>query len=258
MAKKEKKIVNIVDEAKKTTGNYGKDKEGKIIRVEDKGEPRKRATGKRVIAFVLWAIGIFCEVVAILRIFEKINWFPKLELVWFLVIFLVIDAICVVIGSQFWKKANHIDPASEKQPLRFWIHNNLGVIISIIAFLPIIILIFTNKDMDGKTKGIAGGLACALLLLAGLSSYDWNPVSSEQLDRAKAEVEAVSETGLVYWAPTSKKYHVKKDCPAFSQSETVYEGTVAQAFEQNLTDPCRRCIPELEDDHDHDHNAEKK
>ena len=59
----------------------------------------------------------------------------------------------------------------------------------------------------------------------------------------------VSETGHVYWAPHSKKYHVDPDCPAFSQSETVYEGTVKQAFENNLTDPCRRCIPALEDDH---------
>ena len=56
----------------------------------------------------------------------------------------------------------------------------------------------------------------------------------------------VSESGLVYWAPHSKKYHVDPDCPAFSQSETVYEGTVKQAFEHNLTDPCRRCIPELD------------
>ena len=62
------------------------------------------------------------------------------------------------------------------------------------------------------------------------------------------EVNAVSSTGKVYWAPHSKKYHVDPDCPAFSQSETVYEGTVKQAFEKNLTDPCRRCIPELKED----------
>ena len=87
------------------------------------------------------------------------------------------------------------------------------------------------------------------LLIAGVSSYDFNPVSSEQLERAEQEVMNVSETGHVYWAPHSKKYHVDPDCPAFSQSETVYEGTVKQAFENNLTDPCRRCIPALEDDH---------
>ena len=39
---------------------------------------------------------------------------------------------------------------------------------------------------------------------------------------------------------------------AFSNSETVYKGTVKQAFEKNLTEPCRRCIPELENDHDHE------
>ena len=34
------------------------------------------------------------------------------------------------------------------------------------------------------------------------------------------------------------------------------------AFEKNLTEPCRRCIPALEDDededHDHNHESESK
>ena len=94
------------------------------------------------------------------------------------------------------------------------------------------------------TSPITTGVA---FVLAGITGYDFNPVSSEQLEHAQEEVMAVSETGKVYWAPTSKKYHVDPDCPAFSQSETVYEGTVEQAFEEGLTDPCRRCIPEIEE-----------
>ena len=68
------------------------------------------------------------------------------------------------------------------------------------------------------------------------------------MDRAEKEVVNVSGGKTVYWAPHSKKYHVDPDCPAFSQSETVFEGTVKQAFEKGLTDPCRRCIPELKED----------
>jgi hypothetical protein len=55
-----------------------------------------------------------------------------------------------------WKKANHIDPASEKNKAKFWLWNNLGTILSVLAFLPIIILVFTNKDLDKKSKGLVG------------------------------------------------------------------------------------------------------
>ncbi|HQI71472.1 MAG TPA: hypothetical protein PLT47_12020, partial [Bacteroidales bacterium] len=57
-----------------------------------------------------------------------------------------------IIGSLQWKKANRFDPASEKDKIRFFIQNQLGAIISIIAFLPLIILIFTNKNMTGSKK----------------------------------------------------------------------------------------------------------
>lgn len=249
---KEKKIVSIAEDDEKSTEKFGKDSSGRIIKLEDKGDPKGRATSKRIIAVVLWLVGIFFEIVGILRINGNINWFSNLSALTFLIICLVLDCVAVVIGSQFWKKANHIDPASEKNPTKFWIQNNLGSIISVIAFLPVIIVVLTNKDMDKKSKTIASAVAIVLLLVAGISSYDFNPVSSEQLQRAEQEVLNVSPNGKVYWAPNSKKYHVNPDCPAFSQSETVYEGTVKQAFENNLTDPCRRCIPELEDDHNHE------
>ena len=99
-------------------------------------------------------------------------------------------------------------------------------------------------------------MAALALVIAGVSSYDFNPVSQEQLDRAEQEVLNVSGGNTVYWAPHSKKYHVDPDCPAFSQSETVYEGTVKQAYERGLTEPCRRCIPELEEE-DHNHEEEE-
>ncbi|MBQ2600179.1 hypothetical protein II582_02185 [bacterium] len=65
-----------------------------------------------------------------------------------------------------WKKANHIDPASEKNKAKFWLWNNLGTILSVVAFLPIIILVFTNKDLDKKSKSLVGGVAIAALVIA--------------------------------------------------------------------------------------------
>ena len=255
MASKEKKYVKATSSGKKTDDNIGIDSHGRIVKVEHKGEPKERATSKRIIAVCLWLVGIFFEVVGILRLKGVINWIPNMSEVTFLIVCLVLDCIAVVIGSQFWKKANHIDPASEKNALKFWVQNNLGTIISVIAFLPIIIFVLADKDMDKKNKTIVSVVAIVLLLVAGVSSYDFNPVSSEQLQRAEQEVLSVNPDGTVYWAPNSKKYHVDKDCPSFSRSETVIEGTVRDAYEAGLTDPCRRCIPELKDE---EHNNEEE
>ena len=247
---KEKKYVKVQSEKTENEEVYGKDSHGRIIKIEQTGDPHKRATCKRVWAIVCWVIAIAFEVIGILKLTDVINWFSGLDITTFLIICIVLDLIFVIIGSLLWKKANHIDPASEKNKTKFWLWNNLWTILSVIAFLPIIILIFTDKDLDKKSKGLVGGIAIAALAIAGLASYDWNPVSMEWLERAEQEVLQVSPSGTVYWAEHSKKYHVDQDCPAFSRSETVYEGTVRDAYERGLTDPCRRCIPEYHEDED--------
>ncbi len=245
---KEKKYVKVESEKAENNEVYGKDKHGKIIKIEQTGDPKKRATCKRVCAIICWIIAIAFEVIGILRLTDIINWFSGLDITSFLLICLGLDLLFFIPGSLLWKKANHIDPASEKNKTKFWLWNNLGTILSVLAFLPIIIFVFSDKDLDKKSKTLVGGVAIAALVIAGLASYDYNPVSSEQLELAEKEVLQVSPSGTVYWAEYSKKYHVDKDCPAFSNSETVYEGTVADAFERWLTDPCRRCIPEYHED----------
>ena len=245
---KEKKYVKVQSEETENNEVYGKDSHGRIIKIEQTGDPHKRATCKRIWAIVCWVIAIAFEVIWILKLTEVINWFSGLDISTFLIICIVLDLIFVIIGSLLWKKANHIDPASEKNKTKFWLWNNLWTILSVIAFLPMIILIFTDKDLDKKSKWLVGGIAIVALAVAGLASYDWNPVSMEWLERAEQEVLQVSPSGTVYWAEHSKKYHVDQDCPAFSRSETVYEGTVRDAYERWLTDPCRRCIPEYHED----------
>ncbi len=252
MAKKER---NIIEVAEKEEGGkkIGVDSKGKLVEVKE--TPREGAVPRRIAAVCLWLVGIFMEVIGILRLKDVINWLPSMSETTFLIVCLVIDCIVVIIGSLLWKKANHIDPASEKNKTKFWIQNNLGTIISVIAFLPIIILVLTDKDMDKKNKTIVSVIAVILMLIAGVSSYDFNPISQEQLDRAQKEVLAskhydTNDAGeaIVYWAEHSKKYHVDKDCPALKNSENVYFGTVKAAYEKHLTEPCRRCIHELEED----------
>ena len=245
---KEKKVVDITKDDTVSTEKFGKDSKGKIVKLEDKGDYKERAKSKRILAIVLWVIAILFEVIGILRLSGVINIFSNLSVTTFLIICILLDLAFFIPGSLLWKKANHIDPASEKDKTKFWVINNLGTILSVLAFLPLIIFVLTNKDLDKKSKGIVTVVAVIALLVAGVTSYDFNPVSKKKIKKAEKEVLNVSESGKVYWAPHSKKYHVDPDCPAFSQSETVYEGTVKQAYEHNLTDPCRRCIPELKEE----------
>ncbi len=248
---KEKKIVKV-EKSEKSSG-YGLDENRRIVKVEDKGDRKERAKTKRILAIVLWILAIVCEIFGILRLTDKITWLDKVP---FVIGAIVLDLALFIPGSLLWKKANHIDPISEKNKVGFWCWNNLGTILSVLAFLPIIIFVLMNKDLDKKDKTIVTAVAAVALLIAGISSYDFNPVSSEDLERAQKEVIAEVGVDKVYWAKTGKKYHVDPDCPAFSQSEEIYEGTVADAYERNLTEPCRRCIHALEDDDDHNNEDE--
>ena len=122
---KEKKYVKVESERAEDNEVYGKDRHGKIVKIEQTGDPKKRATTRRIRAIVCWVIAIAFEVIGILQLTNVINWFSGLEMSTFLIICIVLDLIFVIIGSLLWKKANHIDPISEENKTKFWLWNNL-------------------------------------------------------------------------------------------------------------------------------------
>ncbi len=204
-------------------------------------EAKRRSIVFRVIAIIGWAIAISIEAVAIfwlLRQDTTQSWY-----LWALIGALVAIALFAIAGSQFWKKANDLDPAKKSEPVRFFVQNQLGVIISIIAFLPLIILIFTNKNMDGKQKGIAGTIAIVLLVAAGLLSADFSPNSVEdetaqqvanegQIDDYTAIVEELTGANAVTWTLSGTVYHLCADASAVnleSADNQIYTGTVSDA-----------------------------
>ncbi|MBN2612875.1 MAG: hypothetical protein JXB00_15065 [Bacteroidales bacterium] len=202
-------------------------------------ESKSKAKTLRLIAIASWLIAIGIEVVAILQL-------RKPEVNTTLLIILIAGAlIFAVIGSLLWKKANRLDPASEKDKVKFFIQNQLGLIMSIIAFLPLVILIFTNKNMSGKQKGLIGTIAIAALVIAGIFGIDFNPPSIEQYTEQTEEVKALNDgVNHVYWTKSGKSYHLYPDCSYINTDRTteIFEGTVAQARElKNITDLCDRC-----------------
>ena len=229
--KKEHKIVSASTGEQVTSKPAGGKKP-----VVHEAAPVGNASGLRIGAVVLWVVAIIFEVLALLVVLGKIN-LHFLPTLWQLILLLVLDLACVIIGAQLWKKANHIKPASEKNPLKFWLWNNMGVVACVVAFVPIIILMLTNKDLDKKTKAIATVVAVVALLIGGVASYDWNPVSQEQ---QQAAISALGDE-MVYWAPFGHVYHTHEDCGALNRSDELTVGTVEQAIAANRTRLCSFC-----------------
>ena len=105
---------------------------------------KSKAKKLRLFAFLAWFLAIGIEVAAYF-VLQK----TPINFV-LLTVLIVLILIFAILGSYLWKKANRLDPASKKNKIKFFIQNQLGVIMSLIAFAPLIILIFMNKDMSKK------------------------------------------------------------------------------------------------------------
>jgi hypothetical protein len=233
-------------------------KEGTGWKASD--EAKSGATVKRVIAFILWGLAIALEGVGIWYLLTQLRgtnidgepntgFIPSDYLLWALIGLLVVIGILTVIAGQLWKSANHADPASRQDGFRFFVQNQLGTIMSLIAFVPIIVVILLNKNLDNKTKGIAGAVGAVVLVAAALLSWDYNPASVEentegqiqeeianegQIDEYTAIVEELIGTDEVAWTEAGKVYHLCTDTSAVnqvSQDNQIYTGTVAAAHE---------------------------
>jgi hypothetical protein len=216
------------------------------------------ATTKRVIAFILWGLAIILEGVGIWYLLTQLRgtnvdgepntgFIPADYLMWALIGLLVVIGILTIIGSQLWKAANQADPASRQEAFRLFVQNQLGAIIPLIAFVPIIILVLLNKNLDSKTKGIAGAVGAVVLVAAVLLGIEWNPASQEanteevvageianegQVDEYTAIVTELTGGDQVAWTPAGRVYHLCDAVSAVNQESAANEirtGTVADA-----------------------------
>lgn len=208
---------------------------------------KKQALVFRVVAGVLWLVSIAVELYLIFGVLAKDHGdegFPMVQLI----VLMVVMGILSIIGSLLWKRANHMDPASEKNKVRFFVQNQLGAIVAVIAFLPLVVLVLTNDEMDKNQKAIAGGIAGVLLVVATLVGIDFDPASVErytieaQWDQQR--VIAITGKDEVYWIETGKVFHL---CPEVSPlqnstADEIFEGTVQDAVDggmQRLTKQLR-------------------
>lgn len=225
-----KKIVKI-DDDKSEAGN---ETPMFVPTAENKG----RATRLRVIAAILWILAIGAQIGAITFLFKQ-----PVNMTW-IIILIVVDLALAIVGSLLWKKSNRLDPASKKNKFRFFMQSQLGLVVAVIAFLPLIIFILTSKNIDGKQKTILGAIAGIALVIAGLIGYDFNPPSVEEYTEQTSRVEELTGQNLVYWTKSGTKYHIYNDCHSINKDVTteIFEGPVYKARElKNITELCKFC-----------------
>lgn len=223
----------------------------------------KKATGLRVGAWILWLLAIACEVFGILLIRKTIYLSPEqfgLDLtyadfmLYAIIAVLVLDLILVLIGSKLWKDANHYDPVKKSDSgAKKFFQNQMGLIIAIIAFAPILILLLTDKDTfaSGKNKKVVSIVAIVALVLAVLLSVDFNAPVAEEYDTRAQELGAeLSDT--VFWTRFGNSYHLHDNaeggadggrCQSLTRTvdENLFSGTLEEAFAAGRYDPCDHC-----------------
>jgi hypothetical protein len=206
-------------------------------------EAKGKAAKLRLFSVLLWMLALAAETGAIYVLITCAKPIETISWIW-MVGLIAVDLILVIVGSSLWKRANRLTPASKKDKVRFFLQNQFGVIVAVIAFLPLVIFIFTNKDLDGKTKGILGGVALIAMLVAVLASADFNPPSIEEYTEQTNRVEELMGYNSVYWTKSGTKYHLYDDCQHINtiRTDEIFCGTVAQARElKNITELCKTC-----------------
>ncbi len=190
-------------------------------------EAKQQATTLRLIALALWIVAIAGEAFAIFWVLRQ----PSVNLV-VLIVAIVVIGVLSVVGSLLWKRANRADPASRSDPVRFFIQNQLGAIIAAVAFLPLIVMILLNDNMDQRQKTIAGGLAVVVLAIAAAAGITTNSPSVQSYDAETNQVIQYTGQDLVFWTKSGEVYHLCQQASAVnltSKDNTIFSGTVGDA-----------------------------
>jgi len=224
---------------KKITNVGGDDKTPQKTTFVPTAEAKAQAGKFRMYGILLWVLAIVAEIGAMAILFKKD---PEIALSTgarvALIVILLIDLVLLVAGSSFWKKANRFDPASKQNVLGFFFQNQLGVVVAVIAFLPVVILAFIKKEY------LVGAIAALFMVGGGAASADYNAPSKEQYSQQTSRVEELTGGNRVFWTKSGTKYHLYDDCPSINSNRTdeIFEGTVAKARElKNITELCKIC-----------------
>ena len=235
---------------------------------EGKKNLYKGAGGLRIGSVILWILAIAAEVFAIYLLLttnEEVifklagsNYNDTNALLYWFIGILVFDAICCIVAALLWKKANRIKPSKSKNKFVKLVWDQLGVIMCLVAFIPIGILLLRNNDkLSPKAKKILVAVVAILLVGSVSASIDYNPVEPGDAQNLETLIErhydeedlTRDENGniVVWWTKYGKSFHLDENGYHIADSATKTSGTLKEAIEAGRTDPCDYCVAEIKD-----------
>jgi len=191
----------------------------------------QKSTAKRlrIFALIAWIVAIGGEVAGVVLLYRHKFDHGNLGL---LIGLLVGIAVFAIGGSLMWKAANKHDPARASEKFRFFVQNQLGAIIALIAFLPLVVLIFTDKDMDPKNKKIAGGVGAVLAVVATLIGVSYKPPSVEQytqdMNQCAAQIKAGQPTTACSPEVAAQAQDIARDSDSVAAATKTAENPAGQ------------------------------
>src|SRR5690606_19242369 len=141
---------------------------------------------------------------------------------------------------------NRLDPAKKSDTVRFFVQNQLGAIIAIVAFVPLIILVFLNKDMDKGQKTTAGIVGIVLAALAVFIGIDFNPASVEKYTADQSTVIQLLGQDEVTCVAGGSVCHVCDQAADIQTGSAIHTRTTAQAVEARKERLTLKCASDLE------------
>ncbi len=216
------------------------------------------ASRLRLFAWLSWIVAIGAEIVAVYFLLHHKFDNGNLPL---LVGFLIGIAVFAIAGSLMWKAAYRNDPASRENGASFFAKNQLGAIMTVIAFLPLLVLILMDKDMDPKNKQIAGGIGAVLAVIATLLGVNFKPPSVEQytqdMNACATQIKAGQPTTACSPEVASQAQDIARDSSAITDAtksaqnpnglDVVYwiapENGAAKASEPHVFHLCEAVSP---------------
>ncbi len=192
---------------------------------DQKGKAKKL----RIFAWLSWLVAIGTEIFGIVSLLKGKFDQGNLAL---LIGLLVVIAVFAIAGSLLWKSANKQDPATKSEPFKFFVQNQLGAIMTLLAFLPLIVLIFMDKDMDPKNKKIAGGVGAALAVIATLMGVSFDPPSVEQytqdMNACAAQIKANEPTTACSPEVAAQAKEIARDSDAVAEATRSADNPTGQ------------------------------
>jgi hypothetical protein len=182
-------------------------------------DQKSAAQRLRIFAALAWAVAIGGEIAGIVLLYRHTFDHGNLPL---LIALLIGIAIFAVAGSQLWKAANQHDPARQSDTAKFFFQNQLGAIITLIAFVPLVFLILNDKNLDPQTKKVAGGVGAVLAVIATLIGVSYKPPSVEQytqdMNACAAQIKAGQPTTACSPDVAAQAQDIAKDSAAVSDA----------------------------------------